>query len=319
MSWKKRPDFFPGPPIHVCRSISLSFQPFCSPLLPVLGSLGPRSHCQLCPDARSHPVEPARPQPCDLPRGHSPRWRPTGPGLETLLGFKSPKADMNSSFCPPASPLLCPSGPTELAEARQTQAPAHSSLSGTLPLYPSGLPPPPSANVFSRHPAPSPPGHTQASHTSSPVLTCFPTWPQLQGGNLASVTLRQLLPLTDTPSPPPPLSYLGLAQRSHPSLTSLPEISVSAWGQHLAKPPDGPAPTLGGFCLDNFAYQCQGDRVPCPALASHVSSWASCWLDASSETPPSLTKQSMLFSPEDAIRLSRQLMSHQIIISLFTV
>lgn len=54
--------------------------------------------------------------------------------------------------------------------------------------------------------------------------------------------------------------------------------------------------------------------MPCPALASHVSSWASCWLDA-----PSLTKQSMLFSPEDAIRPSRQLMSHQIIISLFTI
>ena len=35
----------PRQPIHVCRSTPLSFQPFCSPLLPVLGSPGPRSHC----------------------------------------------------------------------------------------------------------------------------------------------------------------------------------------------------------------------------------------------------------------------------------
>ena len=218
-------------------------------------------------------------------------------------GFSVSKSRHELKLLPPhpapASPLLCPSGPTELPEARQTLAPNHSSLSGTLPLYPSGLPPPPSADVFSR---------TQSSRT-------HPGLPHLLAGadllpHLAPAPRWE--PGLGYPPPGPPthgyplptaasLSYLGLAQRSHPSLTSLPEISMSAWGQHLAKPPDGPAPTLGGFCLDNFAHQCQGDRVPCPVLASHVSSWASCWLDTSSENPPaSLTKQSMLFSPEDA-------------------
>lgn len=193
----------------MCRSISLSFQPCCSPLLPVLGSLGPRSHCQLCPAARSRPVEPARPQPCDLPRGHTPRWRQTGPGLETLLGFQSPKADRNSSFCAPR-PASLPS-PVPL---RTHRAAGSATNPGPQPLLTLGDPPsvpqPPSSPTLCGRvlpaPAPSPPGHTQASHTSSPVLTCFRTWPQLQGGNLASVTLRQLLPRTDTPSPPPPLS-----------------------------------------------------------------------------------------------------------------
>lgn len=132
-SWEKRPGFFPGPPIHVCRSISLSFQPFCSPLLPVLGSLGPRRHCQLCPGARSHPVEPAHPQPCDLPRGHTPRWRQTGPGLETLLGFKSPKADMNSSFCPPSLPSPVP--------LRTHRAAGSTTNPGPRPLLTLGDPP----------------------------------------------------------------------------------------------------------------------------------------------------------------------------------
>lgn len=108
----------PRQPIHVCRSIPLSCQPFCSPLFPVLGSLGPRSHCQLCPAPRS-PSRGACPPPAlDLPRGHTPRQRQTPLGLETLLGFKSPKADRNSSFCPPASPLLSPSGPKELPETQ---------------------------------------------------------------------------------------------------------------------------------------------------------------------------------------------------------
>ena len=162
---------------------------------------------QLCPAARSHPVEPAHPQPCDLPRGHTPRWRQTGPGLETLLGFQSPKADMNSSFCPPTPlqpPLSCaPPDPRSCQKHDKPRPPTTPHSRGPSLSTPAAFLPHP---LRTCSPAPSPPGHTQASHTSSPVLTCFRTWPQLQGGNLASVTLRQVLPRMDTPSPPPPLS-----------------------------------------------------------------------------------------------------------------
>ena len=90
---------------------------------------------QLCPAARSHPVEPAHPQPCDLPRGPTPRWRQTGPGLETLLGFQSPKADMNSSFCPPPPSLPSPVPLRTHGAARSTTHP------GPQPLLTLGDPP----------------------------------------------------------------------------------------------------------------------------------------------------------------------------------
>ena len=287
----------PRQPIHVCRSTPLSFQPFCSPLLPVLGSPGPRSHCELCPAARSHPVEPAHPQPCDLPLGHNPRWRQTPPGLETLLGFKSPKAAMNSSFCPPASPLLCRSVPTSCGAAGNSRNPGPRPLL-TL-LDPPSLPQRPSSPTLCRRVLPAPGTASSRTHPGLPHLAGGDLLPHLAPAPRWELGLGYPPPAPPThryPFPTPAsLSYLRLAQCSQPSLTSLPEIPVSMWGQHLAKPPDGPTPTRGGFCLYNFLHLCQEDWVPCPSLASHISSWASCWLDASSENPPLLLSSPCCF------------------------
>ena len=258
---------------------------------------GPRSHCELCPAARSHPVEPAHPQPCDLPLGHNPRWRQTPPGLETLLGFKSPKAAMNSSFCPPASPLLCRSVPTSCGAAGNSRNPGPRPLL-TL-LDPPSLPQRPSSPTLCRRVLPAPGTASSRTHPGLPHLAGGDLLPHLAPAPRWELGLGYPPPAPPThryPFPTPAsLSYLGLAQCSQPSLTSLPEIPVSMWGQHLAKPPDGPTPTRGGFCLYNFLHLCQEDWVPCPSLASHISSWASCWLDASSENPPLLLSSPCCF------------------------
>lgn len=69
-----------------------------------------------------------------------------------------------------------------------------------------------------------------------------------------------------------------------------------------------------------FPHQCQEDWVPCPALRIpwFLVGFLLARAGAAQENPALLLSSPCCFH-EDAIRPSRHLMSHQIIISLFTV
>lgn len=142
---------------------------------------------------RSHHMEPTPLQPlCSSAWAQT--WKgdnQTLPWVEVQLRFKSQENRNESKFVhSPPSLLPCLSPPKQLSKAGQFLDPAHlSHFAPVLPLLLQGLSPlqnglkgTVASPLCERAlPAPSALGHTQASHTSLPAVTCFPTHPGCKG------------------------------------------------------------------------------------------------------------------------------------------